>query len=491
MFSILLLLALSVQSDAIACEHLVEQNPHDSIQISASQLIGKSDELPAFCQIQGTIEPNIGFEARFPQADWNGKFFQTGCGGFCGVLNADRDTESNAINYALRRGYASIITDGGHVGEHTGDGSWAKHNPGAERVFAAEVVPLTFEAGHRLIELVYNDKPEISYFSGCSNGGRLAAIAAQRYPYLFDGIVAGCPVVNLSMSGGVYGAWVLQANADEQGKSILTHAFNPKLPMLEANTLLQCDGVDGHDDGVIASPFSCEFDLEAIPTCAEANTNECLTKLEKRVVNDFYQGPINSAGEAIFYGLPPGSERYWGLWFLGTEEYPGAGTMLADDYGKYLGFEEDPEDYSALDFNFDTDVTLLASQGELYNALNSDLSAFQESGGKMIMLHGLSDPLVLPNQSQDYFESVREVMGERNTKSFYRLFMAPGLGHCWELPAVTPDQMDMLSALERWVEEDIAPDSIEVTQFRDDGSINRRGILRPYPLLAEYSAVEN
>ena len=109
----------------------------------------------------------------------------------------------------------------------------------------------------------------------------------------------------------------------------------------------------------------------------------------------------------------------------------------------------------------------------------------------MIMWHGLADPLVLPNQSQDYFESVREVMGERNTKSFYRLFMAPGLGHCWELPAVTPDQMDMLSALERWVEEDIAPDSIEVTQFRDDGSINRRGILRPYPLLAEYSAVEN
>jgi feruloyl esterase len=491
MYSTLLLLALSAQADAIACDQLVDKNPHASFLVSASVLVEATDDLPAFCQIQGTIKPNIGFEARFPQADWNGNFFQTGCGGFCGVLNADRERKSNAINYALRRGYASIITDGGHKSEHTGDGSWAKNNPVAEKVYAEEVVPLTFEAGHRLVELIYNDKPRYSYFSGCSNGGRMAAIAAQRYPKLFDGIVAGCSVLNLSMNGGVYGAWVLQTNADDKGESILTHTFNSKLLMLEANALTQCDAVDGNDDGIISAPFSCAINLDAIPSCKEANTDSCLTDIEKRVVNDLYQGPVNSAGEAVFYGVPPGSERYWGLWFLGTEEYPGAGTLLADGYGKYLAFIDDREDYSALDFNFDTDIALFASQGELFNALDPDLSAFKKAGGKLIMWHGMADPLVLPQQSQDYLELVQTLMGVKDTHSFYRLFMAPGLGHCWDLPAATPDQMDLLGALERWVEQDIAPDGIAVTQFADDGAIVRRGVLRPFPQVAEYSDLLN
>jgi hypothetical protein len=133
---------------------------------------------------------------------------------------------------------------------------------------------------------------------------------------------------------------------------------------------------------------------------------------------------------------------------------------------------------------------LLSSQGELFNALDADLSTFRASGGKMIMWHGLSDSLVLPGQSQRYFGSVQDKLGNHETYSFFRLFMAPGLGHCWALPAETPDQMDLLSALERWVEQDIAPDEIAVTQLNSDGAVLRRGMLHPYPQVATYSETQ-
>ncbi len=48
-------------------------------------------------------------------------------------------------------------------------------------------------------------------------------MAAQRYPELFDGIVSGCPVLNLSANGGIYAPWLLQTNLDESGQSILDY----------------------------------------------------------------------------------------------------------------------------------------------------------------------------------------------------------------------------------------------------------------------------
>ncbi len=185
--------------------------------------------------------------------------------------------------------------------------------------------------------------------------------------------------------------------------------------------------------------------------------------------------------------MPAGSERFWGHWYLGDETFQGIGTLLADGYGTYLGFAEDPPGYSALQFDFDTDVAKLAAQGELFDALDPDLAAFRDAGGKIIMWHGMADPLVLPGQSRDYYEAVMSELGESQTTAFFRLFEAPGLGHCWDLPASLPDGMDLLGALEQWVEADIAPDEIPVTQRGAEGYVAASGMLRPYPQFAQYA----
>ena len=45
---------------------------------------------------------------------------------------------------------------------------------------------------------MYAVAPKHSYFMGCSNGGREAMMAAQRYPLEFDGVIAANPGFRLS-----------------------------------------------------------------------------------------------------------------------------------------------------------------------------------------------------------------------------------------------------------------------------------------------------
>ena len=196
--------------------------PITGVTIGTTDYVAATGLLPAYCRIEGEIDPDIGFQARFPIKDWNGKYYQSGCGGFCGSIEADKPGFSNTINEALKKGYAAITADNGHTGS-LGDASWAKDNPQALKVYAHEGIRLTHDAGTALAKAYYgSDVLAKSYFSGCSNGGRMAAVAAQRYPHLFDGIIGGAGVMDLSRSGGIYGPWMYQANIDADGKDILT-----------------------------------------------------------------------------------------------------------------------------------------------------------------------------------------------------------------------------------------------------------------------------
>ncbi len=433
------------------------------IEIAASRVLEAADGLPEFCQVQGVIEPQIGFEARLPVDDWNGKYYQSGCGGYCGSVRADQRGFSNSINEALKRGYAAITTDGGHEGKSVGDASWAAGNRRAVEVYAHEGIALTHDAGTQLVEALYDSEPERHYFGGCSNGGRMAAMAAQRYPTLFDGILGGGSALNLSQSGGVYGSWVMQANTDAGGRRILTREnFLAKIPALAAAVLGQCDGTDGVVDGLISAPRACNVDVDLLPACDAADSAGCFTETEKTVLAKWYGGPRDSSGKQLFPGLPPGSERFAAFWALDSAEYVAVGNQLGGDFAKYLGFPDGtPGSYTALDFDFDRDPARLAKNGALLDALDPDLTAFRDAGGKYLMWHGWADPLVLPDQSLDYYEDVaREMGGYDEIRPFFRLFMMPGHGHCWELPGLAPDVFDPITVLDDWVERDEAPEGI-------------------------------
>ena len=71
--------------------------------------------LPPFCRVTGEIRPttdsHIAFEVWMPLENWSGKFVGVGNGGWAGVISYGPLAEE------LRRGYATVSTNTGHVAE--------------------------------------------------------------------------------------------------------------------------------------------------------------------------------------------------------------------------------------------------------------------------------------------------------------------------------------------------------------------------------------
>jgi feruloyl esterase len=258
--------------------------------------------------------------------------------------------------------------------------------------------------------------------------------------------------------------------------------------LLEQEILAQCDQTDGQVDGFISTPRRCTVDLSLLPACKANGLKECFTAEELAVLSKWYRGPQDSSGKQLFPGMPAGSERYWALWFLDNDSAVAPGNALGGDYARYLGFEETPpHGYSALDFDFDRDPERLQSKGRLFDALEPDLETFRAAGGKYLMWHGWQDPLVLPDRSIEYHDSVVAEMGGRKVvDSFYRLFMIPGMGHCWELPSVAPDQFDPLAVLEEWVENEQAPSPLLVIAADPKSAAVDAMAVCPYPAATVY-----
>jgi len=106
---------------AAKCELLKDLKIKDTHILSASVVTDDSD-LPKYCRVTGYVLPAINFEIRLPLEQWNGKFYMTGCGGFCGSVNSDGENFYLGMNYGLKRNYAVSTMDAGHWGESYLDG---------------------------------------------------------------------------------------------------------------------------------------------------------------------------------------------------------------------------------------------------------------------------------------------------------------------------------------------------------------------------------
>jgi feruloyl esterase len=126
------------------------------------------------------------------------------------------------------------------------------------------------------------------------------------------------------------------------------------------------------------------------------------------------------------------------------------------------------------------------------NHTNPDLRVFRSLGGKMIQYHGWGDPAITPLGSIDYYKSVLAAMGSlldldpksalTDTQDFYRLFMAPGMGHCGVPGGYN---FDGVAALDQWVTQGKAPDRI-IMSHTTNGQVDRTHPLCPYPKVAQW-----
>jgi feruloyl esterase len=464
----------SGEGPVAACERLMRG---ESGKVGQLEVVPAANGLPEYCRVVGTLSKTINYEVRLPTTDWNGKFYMTGCGGFCGNVAAD------ACNGALARGYAIAATDTGHSASAV-DGSWGLDARQAEVNWAFRAVHLVANNTKGLIKDYYGDGPAYSYFSGCSGGGREALMSAQRFPSDFDGIIAGAPANFQAYLAGVAQTWTELAQFDDAGNRIFGVE---KLGLIGAAVYDHCDGIDGLVDGQIDDPRNCDFDPVSLQCPAGTDAPDCLNADEVEALTKIYDGPRNSAGEALYPGgMAAGSETMWFFLSVGFGNNLSIGGSFAQEYHRYLAYPVDPgESFSLFDFDFDEDVADLNAMARTYNATSPNLNGFQANGGKLLMYHGYADQLITPYGTIAYYESVVDKMGgDAATQEFARLFMLPGMGHCGGGPG--PSVFDLLTPLENWVENGVAPDSVVASRLAADGTVDRTRPVFPYPMVARY-----
>jgi hypothetical protein len=454
--------------------------------ITKAKWVGRHGVTPAYCRVRGYVEPHVGFEVLLPGIRWNRKFIEIGCGGACGSI------ESAACDDPLRRRYACIVSDAGHRSAG-GEWAWAKDNLQAKIDYGYRGPHVTALAGRALTRLYYHRPPRESYFDGCSTGGRQAMVEAERFPWDFNGIIAGAPPLNFT-ANSLAQLWASLAATNAAGKAILTPAA---VQLVHQAVLAQCDLDDGVRDGVVGNPAACDFDPARL-LCRAGQSKGCLSVAQVTAVREIYAGPFAGTDSLSQGGYMPGSELEW----IGSDFSAdgGRGFLYSYNEGKfrYAAFLPDPgPGWQPADLDFRADYRRLGMMESLYSAANPDLRQFKRNGGKLLMYQGWNDPFEPPAATTEYYDAVERLVGGRTaTQEFYRLFMVPGMGHCaggegaWAI--------DYLSYLERWVEQGQAPQELVGWHVKAQavmrnlrfpprpGEASFSRPVYPYPLWAKY-----
>jgi feruloyl esterase len=153
------------------------------------------------------------------------------------------------------------------------------------------------------------------------------------------------------------------------------------------------------------------------------------------------------------------------------------------------------------DFDYDKSPAIMEPFAKEQDADNTDLSPFKAHGGKLIVYNGWADHSTPPLRIVEYYEGLRQTHGAA-TDDFVRLFMPPGMHHCSGGPGpniiggagqvwVKDDpENDILSAVDRWVEQGVAPDKIIATKFQNNDPkqrVTRTRPICPYPQAARWT----
>lgn len=432
--------------------------------------------LPGFCRVEATARPTsdseIKVEVWIPPAEaWNGKFQGVGNGGYQGSISY------TAMATALRRGYATASTDTGHTGD---DVRFGQGHPEKVIDYGHRAVHVMTEAAKLVIRNATGRFAERSYFVGCSAGGHQALSEAQRYPGDYDGIVAGAPANNrIRQTFGFLASWI--ATHDAAGAPLLTPA---KLALLTRSATAACDANDGLKDGLIDDPRRCTFDPATLACKAGADETSCLSAPQVAAVQRMYEGTNSpKTGALIYTGWPRGSEAFgetanqgWRQYVTDPKEPSRVGVF------KYFLFHNPSWDFRTIDW--DRDLAYAEQQLPHLAAVDTNLAPFKQRGGKLLVYMGWADPVVPPQTAVAYYDGVVKTMGGlASTQDFYRLFMAPGMGHCSGGPG--PNQFDAVAALEQWVEKGVAPNQLIATHSTG-GKVDRSRPLCAYPKVARY-----
>lgn len=491
----------------MSCDQLVGLAiPADAMELStsggevtAAEVVEASGSgaaaVPEHCLVSGRIAPvdpqapDIQFKVALP-TEWNSKVLMFGGGGFNGSIPAiTGDISQGAPDQPtpLGRGYATFASDSGHQANEYGsqDGRWGL-NDEAVRNFSGEALKKTRDAATFLIEKRYADEPTYRYFAGGSTGGREALTNIQRWPDDWDGAIAWYPAWN-NVAALLAGQYLSRALAEPGAYP----DSGERQKLLDA-ALEACDALDGVEDGLISDQRQCNETFDPATAMVDGNNLRCPGGADDgdHCLSDAQIEALNAMNDGVDFNFPlasgetgyPGSNVWGADLGITTIDTPVQPTVVFLALGTAQPVQPDmPRNapylsvlvdqwvkYSVAgdaDFNsFELDPVNPEPQyaegiSELSGMLNSgtDISAFADRGGKLLLAHGLSDVLVSSRATEIYYQRLLEQMGQEKVDSFVRYYEIPGFGH--GASSHFHATWDSLTALENWVEQDVEPEN--------------------------------
>lgn len=425
------------------------------------------DNLPPFhrilLQIQSGKNGLSHTEIWLPEK-WNGILIGTGNGGMAGSI------AYGALAQYLKNGYAAANSD---LGTSRGEKSGI-NNPDVWKDFGWRATHQMTTAAKKVLLHHYKKEARYTYFVGGSTGGQQALSLAQRYPADYNGIIAGVPANNRTLLH-TYFLWNHVHLRKPDGRKLFSADEIARITDIVTSFYQsKRDGCQG--DSFISLPQASD-QLIAHTLSYLSKKFPVLSPEQLNALRAIYSGPVNPrTGKRIYNGMPMGSEIY----------NCGINTCQEEDCPHFYPFIwAFGKGYSPYSFDFDRDLDQLnAYLAEDLNANDTDLSAFEQHGGKLLIYSGSADPCVPFPDAMRYYERLLHKMGGyEKVKNFCRYFLVPGRDHGdggrGANTLESTEGKSELDILRLWYEKGVAPDSLQAVRYHQGKSDFMRTIY-PY-----------
>lgn len=494
--------------------------------------------MPAHCEVIGKMQERAGangqvyaikFHVRLP-VTWNGRFVFQGGGGTDGNLgDATAPLLGQPGVTALGQGYAVVSSDSGHDNATNDDPARQGiatfgHDAEARRNYGFAHIGPVAQAAKALIRAHYGRAPAYTYFVGGSKGGQEAMMAVQRFPREFDAALIGYPGFRLAHAS-IAQLWDGQAFAEAaramgqigaDGLPLVNRAMSDgDIVLAQQAILAACDTLDGTPDGMVENFPACTTarvmpELERIRCGGETladKTAACLLPVQIAALRKVYGGATDRSGKPIYSDWPwdagigaqtaRGVTQGWRIWKMGGYDAAinngalitrGAPSNSAVFRSPPLEVGSDVTSLIRYALAADIDAAYAAAHVpwgafheasvDFMHADATDLSPFIRRGGKIILFHGVSDPVFSIFDTMRWVQAVEQREGGKAGR-FLRFYAVPGMNHGRGGPAT--DRFDMFSSLVAWREQGIAPASIVATAGSETPWPGRTRLLCPFP----------
>ncbi|GAM36619.1 hypothetical protein TCE0_018r05839 [Talaromyces pinophilus] len=464
-----------------------------------------SDSFPAstfdYCGVQITYSHDgidgdqVLLMCWLPRPDrFENRYLSTGGGGM--AINSGNSSLPGGLMY----GAVSCATDGG-FGSFSNDADSAvllangTLNYEALYMFGYKAHHEMSVIGKKFTRNFFNmtDSTKLyAYYQACSEGGREGWSQIQRYDD-WDGAVVAAPAFRYAFQQVAH----LWSGLVEQ-----TLDYYPppcELEKIMNLTIAACDPLDGRTDGVVSRTDLCGLQYDLSQTigepyyCAESSSgfkrqlgesttpaqSGNVTALGVAVAKAIVSGMKDSEGRQVYLSYQPATafEDADTTYNSTTNSWEGSVSGIGADWVDRFVKLLDSTNLSLDNVTYDTLKDWVYEGWEMYNDVLQttwpDLSTYHNAGGKVLHIHGESDPSVPTASSVRYWESVRSVMysnlsytqGAAALNEWYRLYLTPGGGHCGPSTQQPngPWPQTQLEVLINWVENNSTPTTLNAT----------------------------